>query len=174
MSNTTVPAVEPIKVLGMVLQQEMGLSAGQIMLGLENWAIPKNTGLYVALLYGPDTTIGNTNYNSIDAQGGYTEVQSAIMLHSIDIQVMSFDSSARERKEAVLWAIQSYTAQQLMEQYQMRLAATPGSFIPVVTDEQTKQLNRFHITIAVNALHQNVKTTPYYDSLQPVKLVVDA
>lgn len=155
----------------MILQAEMGLEDGQIMLGLENWQIPKNTGLYVSLLYGPDQVVGNNNYNGLNALGAFTEIQDAVMLHQIDIDIMSFDSSARLRKEAVLWALQSYTAQSLMEAYQMRLASTPGAFIPVQTMEETKQLNRFHITIAVNAVHRNVKMTPFYDSLQPVDLV---
>lgn len=171
MASNLIPSVEPIKVVAMILQSEMGLNDGQIMLGLENWEIPKNTGLYIALLYGPEQVVGNNNYNSVDSQGAFSEVQDAVMLHEIDIDVMSFDSSARTRKEAVLWAIQSYYAQSLMELYQMRLAATPGSFTPILTMEETKQLNRFKITITVNALHRNVKTSPFYDSLQPVDLV---
>lgn len=167
----TIPAVEPIKVLAMVLQSEMELHDGSIMLGLENWKIPTNTGLYISLTYGPDQVIGNNNYNDINEIGEYVEVQDTIMLHQIDVDVMSFDSSARLRKEEVLQSIQSYEAQQLMEQYQMRLASTPGSFIPVRTLEETKQLNRFQITVAVNALHRKIKATPFYDSIRPVDLV---
>lgn len=171
MASDLVPSVEPIKVLAMVLQQEMGLLPGQIMLGLENWEIPKTLGLYVALLYGPDQVVGNNNYNSVDSQGNYIEVQDAAMLHQIDVEVMSFNSEARLRKEGVLWAIKSYTAETLMEQYQMRLASTPGAFVPVPSPEPTKQLNRFQLTVTVNALHRNVKITTYYDALQPVQLV---
>lgn len=171
MASSLIPPVEPIKVLGMALQDEMGLVAGQIMLGLENWKIPENTGLYVALLYGPDQVVGNNNYNGTDVQGNFNEVQDVVMLHQIDIDVMSFDASARLRKEEVLQAIQSYRAQELMEKYQMRFASTPGSFLPVQTMEETKQLNRFRLSIAVNALHRKVKTTPFYDSIQDVDLV---
>lgn len=170
-SKPPVPSVEPIKVVAMILQEEMGLEDGQIMLGLENWKIPKNTGLYVALFYGTEQVVGNNNYNSTDPQGNYNEIQDAVMLHSIDIDIMSFDASARQNKEAVLWAIKSYEAESLMERYQMRLASTPGSFVPILTEEPTKQLNRFKLTITVNALHRNVKTTPYYDEIQPVQLV---
>lgn len=168
-----IPSVEPIKVVAAILKQEMGLSDGQIMLGLENWEIPKNIGLYVALYYGAEQVIGNNNYNDTDLQGNFNEIQDAVMLHQIEIDIMSFDSSARVRKEAVLWAVQSYTAQSLMEQYQMRLASTPGSFLQITSLEETKQLNRFKLTILVNALHRNVKTTPYYDTIQPVELHVN-
>lgn len=170
-SPDLIPSVEPIKVIAMVLQQEMGIPEGSIMLGLENWNIPTDVGLYVSLTYGPDQVVGNNNYNSVDAQGNYAEVQDAVMLHQVDIDVMSFDSSARLKKEAVLWAIKSYAAEQLMEQYQMRFASTPGSFIPVPSLEETKQLNRYRLAVAVNAVHRNIKTTPYYDSIQTVDLV---
>lgn len=170
MSNQ-VPALEPIKVLAMVLQSEMGLADGQIMLGLENFLIPPNTGLYVAIFYGVDQTIGNNNYNLENTQGEYEEVQDVIMLHQIDIDVMSFNSEARLRKQEVLQAVQSYYAETLMEQYQMRLASTPGAFIPIQTMETTKQLNRFKLTIEMNAIYRKTKLTPFYDSLQTVKLV---
>lgn len=171
MASSPVPEVEPIKVVAMALQAELGLPAGQIMLGLENWEIPKNTGLYVSLAYGAEQVVGNSNYNGLDELGAFTEIQDVAMLHQVDIDIMSFDSSARLRKEEVLQALQSYEAQQLMEQYQMRIASTPGSFVPVQTLEETKQLNRFRLSIAVNALHRKVKTTPFYDSIRPVQLV---
>lgn len=171
-SNTiAVPAVEPIKVVAMAIQAEMGLAEGHIMLGLENWQIPSDPGLYVALFYGVEQVIGNNNYNGTDADGNYQEIQDVIMLHGIDINIMSFDSSARLRKEEVLQAIQSYNATQLMEKYQMRLARTPGSFIPVVDLEPAKQLNRFQIGIMVNAIHRKILSTPYYDSLAPLTIV---
>lgn len=154
----------------MILQAEMSLPDGQIMLGWENFEIPKNTGIYIALSYGPEQVVGNNNYNSVDDDGNYSEIQDAIMLHTIEIDLMSFSAEARLRKEAVLWALNSYEAQQLMEQYQMRVAWISGAFVPVTSLEETKQLNRFRLTIMVNALHRNVKTTPFYDSLQTVEL----
>jgi hypothetical protein len=165
------PSIEPIKLLAQVIQTGMGLPSGQIMLGLENFLIPKNTGLYVALLYGPDEVVGNVNDNSVDSEGNYLEVQSTAMLHHVDVDVMSFDSSARLQKEQVLWAIKSYQAQQAMEKYQMRIASTPSAFLPIQTLEETKQLNRFRITVAVYALHSNTIQTPYYSQLQTVQLV---
>ncbi len=168
---TAVPPVEPIKVIGMAIQEQMALAEGAIMLGLENWEIPKDKGLFVSLAYGAEQVISNTNSNGVNAQGEYCEYQDVVMLHQVDIDIMSFDSSARTRKEEILWAVQSYYAQELMEKYSMRLASIPGAFVPIQSLEPTKQLNRFQVTIMVNALHQNAKTTPYYDSLEDVLLV---
>ena len=143
------------------------------MLGLENWLIPETNGLYVSLLYGPDTVIGNNNGNTLSSDGSFTEVQSTAMLHQIDIDVMSYDNSARLRKQDVLWAIQSSTAAELMEKYGMRLASTPGSFVPISSLEPTKQLNRFRLSVAINAIWVNVISSGYFDAIQKVDLVVD-
>lgn len=175
MSNSNppilIPTLEPIKVLAMVLQEEMGLDSNHILLGLENFPLPEDVGLFVSLRYGPDQVIGNNQYNALNDSGDYSEIQDTVMLHFIDVEVLSFDSSARLQKQAVLQAIQSYYAQSLMENYQMRLASTPGSFTPVPSPEPSKQLNRFAITIGVNAIYRKIKVTPFYETLQTVDLI---
>jgi hypothetical protein len=162
------PQMEPIKVLALAIQQEINIPDGNVMLGLENWKIPNDTGLYLSLIYGTEQVIANNNYSAVDANGNFQEVQSAVMLHAIDVDIMSFDSSARVQKQAVLWALQSVNAQNLMEKYQMRIARMPQSFVPVETMEATKQLNRFRLSVMVNAVHTNVKTADFFDALQPI------
>lgn len=168
--STTIPAIEPIKVLAQAIQQELGLSAGQIMLGLENWAIPENTGLYVSLIYGVEQVVGTANSNTEGSDGNFKEVQSVAMLHQIEVDVMSFDSSARLQKEEVVMALSSYNAQQLMEVNSMRIASMPSSFVVVPSLEPSKQLNRYRFTISVYALHERTLATPYYDAIQIVGL----
>jgi hypothetical protein len=167
------PSIEPIKAVGQVLMSELSLTAGQIMLGLENWVVPKDRGMYIALFYGTEEVVGNNNGVDVDSAGNFVEVQESVMLHHIDLDVMSFDSSARTGKEKVLWALGSQAAQAAMEKYGMRFATTPSSFVPVPSLETTKWLNRFRSTFAVNALHRNSKIVPYYDSLATPKLVIN-
>lgn len=173
MANNSIPSIEPIKLLASVIQTEMELPDGAVMLGLENFPIPENPGLYIALTYGVEQVVGSVNQNSINGQGGYEEVQSVSMLHQIEVDIMSFDSSARTRKEEVIMALKSYNAEQLMEKNQMRIGSTPGSFTRITSLEPSKQLNRFSITISVYALHQKTLETTYYDTLQTVQLVED-
>lgn len=165
------PVPEPIKVLGAAIQQGLNLVAGRIMLGLENYKIPKSRDLYIALLYGPDNTVGNNKYYDTDAKGNYYEVQETPKLHQIDLDIMSFNGEARVRQQEVLFAVTSDFALALMEKNTMRFASTPGVFAPIPSLEETKQLNRFRVTFAVNALHRKVTPTPYYDTLTPVVLV---
>lgn len=155
-----VPTIEPIQVLADILELEMAIPNGQIMLGFENWEIPKNKGLYVALFYGPDTVVGSNNtFDPVVNE----EVQSVAMLHEIIIEVLSFDESARLRKEEVIMALSSVRAQQTLEANLMKISELPTSFIPVPDLEETKQLNRYRIGFHMNALHQKTKSVPYYD-----------
>ena len=172
-SEINTPAVEPIKALGEVLKSEMGLDDGQIMLGNDNWFIPDGQGLYLSLMYGAEIVIGNNNRCSVDDQGVFTEIQETAMLHTIHIDVMSFNEEARLRKESVVWALNSQTAKTVMDKYQMRLASTPGSFTVVDSPEPAKRLNRFQIVASVYALHRNVKKSDYYDTLKDVGITTD-
>lgn len=171
--SDTIPSLEPIKVLASIIQTELGLPDGFVMLGFENFPIPETLGLFVALTYGVEQVVGTANQNGVDSGGNYQEVQDVSMLHQVEIDIMSFDSSARLRKEEVVMALSSYNAQQLMEENSMRIAQIPSSFITVTAPEPSKQLNRYRFTVSVYALHQRILATPYYDSIGTVRLVVD-
>lgn len=159
----TVPNREPIKIVADILKSEMIMGDGQLMLGLENWRIPANTGLYIALFYGSESTIGSTNeFDSVSLQ----EIQTVAMLHTINIDAMSFDDSARLRKEEIIMALGSMYAQNHLDLNLMKLGELPQSFIPLEELEDTKQLNKYRLTFVINALHQKVKTAAYYDTFQ--------
>lgn len=169
----TSPLIEPIVMIGLVLQDQMVITPGQLMIGLENWKVPENVNLYVAMFYGPETTLGNNTTYDPDGFGGMTELNECTMLHEIVLDVMSFSSEARLRKQEILQALVSDFAQRTADQYQMRICQVPTGFIPAPTLEETKQLNRFRITFAVNALYRKVQVAQYYDVINPPEVTVD-
>ena len=171
MANNPIPRLEPIKVLASIIQVELGLEAKQVLLSFENFPIPETLGLFVALAYGVEEVVGASDQNGLDLEGNFTEVQSVAMLHHVEIDIMSFDSSARLRKEEVVMALNSYNAQESMEVNSMRIAAITTSFNTIQSLEPSKQLNRYRFTVSVYALHQKVLLTPFYDSISPVELV---
>jgi hypothetical protein len=154
----------------MVIMQEMGLDEKHCVMGLENWPLPDDTGLYVSLTYGSETVVGNSNYSGTDSDGNFTEVQDCAMLHGIEVDVLSFGIAARLQKEEVVQALASQYSQNLQELYNMRIANTPTSFTAISEVEPAKQLNRFRLTVLVNAIHRRVVTAGFFDSIQPVKL----
>lgn len=168
-----IPMREPIKVLGDVLKSEMGIIDAQIMLGLENYRIPKTRGLYVALLYGIPHPIGSNNRTE-DIPGSMLEIQEVAMMHEIVIEAMSFNDEARLRKEEILQALGSIAAQNAMDLYGMKIYNLPVSFLPVPSLETTKQLNRFHLTFNMNALHVKTKVVPFYETFPAPEVLTNA
>ena len=151
---------EPIKVLADVIQEEMSLADGQIMLAYEKWEIPKNPGMYVALNYVSSKPIGQRNYFDPTTS---IEEQSSTVHHVIQIDVMSFDSSARMRKEEIFMALTSMFSQQAQEENNLQIAMIPSDFVNTSSLEETKIMNRFTMTIAVTSTSRKVKKADYFD-----------
>lgn len=155
--------IEPIKVVADILQEEMGLAKGQIMLAYQQYEIPKTPGLYVVLDYLSSKPISASNA-VVPTNTGMDEQQSVTMRHEIQIDILSFDSSARTRKEEVLMALSSVYSQQQQQANSLQIARLSQAFINTASLEETKYLNRFTISIAVTALHSKLKgTADYYD-----------
>jgi hypothetical protein len=131
-------------------------------------------GLYIALQYVSGRAIGNNDYakpNGASPTAGMTETQQVAMLYQIQIDLMSFGPEARVRKEEVYMALRSIRAQTLMEKWNMKIARMPSAFQNAASLEETKMLNRFTMTIAVNALL--TKTQPVGDYYNQFTLQTD-
>lgn len=144
---------EAVKVIGDILASELDLrttgETAQIMLTNERFNIPPTNDLYIALSYISGKAIANNNY--FDGNTA-VETQDVVMLYQIQIDMMSFDASARARKEEVYQALRSIFAQSQMEANNMQVARMPAAFIDASSLEESKMLNRYTITIAVTAL----------------------
>lgn len=159
---------EPIKVVADILNFELGLSSGQIMLSEENFTLPKTPGLFVALSYVSSRPIGTavTNVPAAEGVAGMTEVQEAAMDHTIQLDVMSFNDDARLRKEEIVMAFASNSSQRFQADNGVQIARHTAPFIDASTLEETQMLKRFITTIRVKALHRKTKSTDYYDQFQ--------
>ena len=149
----TLTSREPIKVIGDVIAQQLGLRTtgenAQIMLANERFNIPPTNDLYIALSYIDGKAIGNNNY--FDGSTAI-ETQQVTMLYHIQIDIMSFGADARLRKEEIYMALRSVFAQQTMEENNMQIARMPSAFLDASSLEETKMLNRYTMTIALTAL----------------------
>lgn len=164
MNNTpTTTAVEPVKVVADIIQNQMGLTSRQIALAYQDYQIPSD-GLFVMVGYlGPTETIANQGY--FDAATG-SEVQEVAVRHTIQIELMSMapDNSARIRKEEVLLALKSFYSQQQQDKNLIGIAWLMSDFIDATSVEATTMLNRYITTCSVNALHRKVLTAGSFDS----------
>ncbi|MCX5794955.1 MAG: hypothetical protein NTY77_05635 [Elusimicrobia bacterium] len=157
----TTSAKEPIKVVGDVLQAELELAAGQVMIGDEKWDIPAAQGLYVALRYvTPGRILGTSNYFDPATN---QEIQEVSMQHAISVDVMSYDDSARVRKEEVVMALGSQAAELAMVENRIKIARQPSALVDVSDVEPSGRLKRYTTTVMVNALHRKVKAGAFID-----------
>ncbi len=124
--------------------------------------IPDARGLYVAVSYVSGKPIGNTNY-SVATDGGMREVQELLMLYEIQIDLMSYDDSARVLKELAYMGLLSVASQQIQERYNVQVARNPSPFQDVSMLEESGRLNRYTALIAVTQLIVNTNDdVPYY------------
>ncbi len=162
MTQPTAPAREAAKIIAEILTAQLGLLPGHIMLTNQKWIIPEDQGLYVAISYVSGKVIGNTNY-SIPTDAGMTEVQQISMLYEISIDLMSYDDSARVKKELAYMGLMSVASQQLQEQYNVQVARNPSPFQDISMLEESGRLNRYQALISVAQLITNeVTDVPYY------------
>lgn len=169
----TVTGREPIKVIADILKAELELEDGQIMLSYQKFNIPETTGLYIALSYLSEKVIANNNYFAADGNG-IKETQETAIQNLIQIDLMSFDATARLEKEHVIQALRSIYSQQAQEAARMKIASIPISFVDASSLEETKIMNRYAISIMVHALYSRTKVIPGYFNQFPVTAAQDA
>lgn len=152
--------------------QQMSIPAGQIMLAYQDYQIPNDPGLYIALNYLSSKVIGNNSY-PVAITGGMNEIGEVVSLYEIRIDMMSFDDTARLRKEEIYAALRSVYAEQQMESNGIQIARMPSGFQDASTLEETKMLYRFTMTIKVSALTQITKAVEYYDQFPTPEVTVN-
>lgn len=157
---------EVIKSIGDIIKNQMGLRDDQIMLAFTKFDIPETPDLYVALSYISGKAIGNVS--TFDPATNH-EFITTTMHELIQIDIMSFDSSARKRKEELIAAIASIYSEQQQEKYNFQLGRIPSEFINAASLEETKILNRFTITVAATSLSTIERFPTYFDRFQNVE-----
>lgn len=153
---------EPIKVLADCLQNGLGLSDDAVVIAYEKNIIPKTNGLYISLDYiGPAKCIANVN--ELNAAG--EEIQSNSYSQLVQMDLMSYDASARRRKEEATMSIASIYAIQQMELYSMSISRNPSPWVDTSSLEPTKRLNRFTSRAQIFSVHRRViANPPYYNT----------
>lgn len=158
---------EVAKVLADILQSELGLDPAHCLLGEQKWDIPADQQLFVVVFDQTAPPIGGVSYLDTDetSPSAGKEVQESTVMHEARIEIMSFDQSARVRKEEVGMALASLLAQQLSERYHLQIGRAQAP-VSASETEVAGRLQRYVIRVNVTALHRKVKEPPkadYYD-----------
>lgn len=153
--------VEVAKLVAGILLAELGLDEDHCLLGNQKWNIPADKQLFVVVFDSKGPAYGAANFLDTDEASATfgKEIQQASALHSVRVEIMSFDADARLRAEEVGLAMNSLYAQQQAEKYFVQFGR-PQAPVDASETETTGRLQKFVINLNVTALHQKVKNPP--------------
>jgi hypothetical protein len=158
----TVSEKEPIKVIADIIQKELDLDDGLVMIYNQRFKPPTTEGIYIVLSYISGRPIGVSNHVEDAGIYGITEVQESAMNEMIQIDAMSANDEARIRHREIILALGSIYGQQQCDKYLMQMARIPGDFTDVSDLEGAARLNRYTMTMTIKALYRKTKTVEYY------------
>lgn len=154
---------EPILILSNIIESELGLANGRVWIYNQDYKMPEDSGLFVALDYVNSEPYAVNRSSLPIITGGEQETVKMLAREEYAINILSKDSSARMRKEEVLMALNSTYSEQQQELYEFKIAQIPSGFTNVSELEGAGMLNRFVINIAVLAWYSKTKEIPYFD-----------
>lgn len=161
----TLPSREVSKILSDILGSEMCLDESHCLLGNQKWDIPADKKLFVVIFDQSAPPFGGVSFLDTDPDSSTngSEIQQSNVLHDCRVEIMSFDSEARLRKEEVGLALNSFLSQQKQAEFGIQIGRAQ---VPVDASdtEVTGRLFKYVIHVNVTALHQKVKPSAgYYD-----------
>jgi len=156
-----------------IIQNQLGLSQGQVNLWNQKVLIPTDSRLYVAVGVMNCKVIGNINRPDV-VSSQFVGSQSISMQATLSIDIYSRGLDALNRKEELVMALNSTYAETQQELNGFRLGITPTSFVNVSNEEGAAILYRFNI--AVNVLYSIIKNVQQgdYDTLQGPNLTFNS
>lgn len=156
---------EPAKVLCDIIQHEMGLAPNQVLIYNQKIDLATDRDALKVTVAILDSKILNANNRLIDGGVlGLLEQPQAAVLETFQIDILSADDKARVRRHEVIMAFHSTYAQQLCEQYQIKITKLPASFVDTSDLEETQIVSRYSMTISVFSLYtKESKAVDYID-----------
>ena len=161
----SLPTREAVKVVADCLQAQIAPALSPktvtIALAYQKITIPA-AGLMVALFNLASDIIPSDNTDGSGA--GLVENQSAVLHDTIQIDLLSFDDSARSMRAIAAMALQGLFAESLQETYQIKIAQKPGPFRDTSSLEPTQYIQRYTTTIQTLSIQVYALPADYYST----------
>lgn len=169
----TAPATQSL-IVGL-LRGFMELDTQQVVVYNQKWKIPADDRLFITVSsMGPEKQYGATVDLHDSADGKALQEDIAIASREmIGVDIYSKSQAAVNRKEEVMMALASTACQQLCEQWALKIARIPMTFVDLSAVEGTARLNRFQLTFAVLRTRTKSSLVQFYDQFQKPKLVIE-
>ncbi len=139
-----------IEILSLLIEQQMRLKPGVSQIYNQKRRLPPAEGFFIDVAILGDVPFGvNKRYVNDPATTNLVEQQTINQQELVQIDIFSFDQSARLKKLGIIFALNSTQAQQLSEKFAFKIARIPTSFVDASEVEGNARLNRYSITFAI-------------------------
>lgn len=157
-----------------VLQQGMGLADGRVYLWDQKIFQPTDSSIYIAVSVPICKPFGNTIRPS-GTDTGFNSAQYLNMLATLDINIISRGPEARDRKEEVLMAVNSYYAQQQQEANSFYIGRLPpgGRFTNLSQIDGAAIPYRYQISVNMQYTVAKVAAAQYIDTFEDVEVITN-
>ena len=166
---------EPLKVVADVIRHELRLEPEQVLLYNQKFNIPNDDRLYVSVaLLGVKHFGSSVRYSVDPVTGDMREVQSTNRLELVSVTLFSRSAEARVRNWEVPAALVGTYSEQAQEANSINIARLPAAMSDVSQLEGTARLNRYVLTIQVQAAYAKTMPTAAYDQFSAPALHTNA
>lgn len=162
----------PLELFCDVIQRELGLANGRVVLWDQKFNMPKDSDLVIAVRCVNPKPFGNiVRYDG--SGGGMDAIQNVNMQAKLDINVMSRGPAARDRKEEVILALVSTYSQQQQASNGFSIARLSSNFIDVSEIDGAAIPYRFVISVNIQYSFQKTKAVDYFDDFATTTVVTE-
>lgn len=165
---------DPLLLLCEIIQKELGLANGRVFIWDQKIFQPHDHDLYIAVSEAMAKPFSNNVEK--DATDGWSKpIQSANMMATIDLDILSRGPAARVRKEEVILALNSLYAQAQQETNSFYIGKLPAGskFINLSMIDGAAIPYRYRISVNLQYAVVRQKDFDYYDEFEPVETDTD-
>lgn len=155
-----------------VIQTGLGLTTGRVYLWDQKISQLEDSGLYVAVSVLSCKAFGNDNAH-VSFSGGLNSSQSVNMMSTLQVDIISRDSSARTQKERVLLALASDYSEQQQAANSFYIGKLPpgAQFTNLSSQDGAAIPYRFVISVAIQYFITNTTSVPYFSNFSTSSVV---
>lgn len=157
---------ETIEIFCELISTEMSAPVNAVQIYNQKRRLPTTKGYFVDVaIVGEHVFASNSR---AAPQFANPELEDLLSTQTVNVQEMiqvdifSYDDSARVRKYDLLFALSGDAAQRKAEQYAFKIARIPQSFVAASEVEASARLNRFSLTLLVLRAYERQKQIGSY------------
>ena len=159
--QSTIKVLGPVELVLDIIQTEMGLSQGRVILWNQKIELPKDDDLFIAVSQQTVKLFSNTNEFV-----GTNFIQSVNVMSTLSVDLLSRNLSAKNRKEELIMALNSQYAQNQQSANGFHIGRVPAQFNNVSNEDGASMLYRYNISINIQYAVTKTKAAKFFDSFE--------